>query len=737
MRAELLVLCLLAPGALAAAPGLDVLARDVGEPAPIVRIGLADAHAVEVSSPSAFRLLDAASGKPVWRGEFRGTVRVIAEGGPPGGAPSLYRIQVGAFSDPAAAARERERLERATGASGVVHHDPDRGTYRVRMGEETDRLGLSRLLERLRGMGLQGLWIAEEPATAARVRGLRVVDDEFESRLLPARPLVAVPGEDPLSVAGARYRGLVELRLSPWGTVRPVNWIGLEPYLRGVVPAELGPEVWPELEALKAQAVAARTYLRRNLEQFSDEGFDLCATPRCQVYKGLDAEHPLSDRAVRETEGEVLTWEREPIVALYTANCGGHTEDGSEIFPEHAEPYLKGVPCRAEGAALATLRATIAGRAPEPVADEVGNDVTRDAALLRAAAVVGPGLDPQAALLPAELRSWTSALARRSGRPEPSGPAGEAATLAAAAESLVSDVGWSERARVLLSNADLPALLRVSDRESLPASRWRALAYLASVDALKPGGDGRLDPLSPPTRARLFPSLVRVGESFEAFGLEEAVVSGVGASSIRVIRGKGELRIPLDRAPWLFTHAGGRAAPVAELELWPGDRIRYRAGAAGAIDFLELRPPVKGASDDRSARVYSWEVRKSRDELEDAINRRIAIGRLQDLRPARRGVSGRVVELDVVGDGGSARVRGFDVRRLLDLRESLAVIEVQRDEAGEIRAAVFAGKGWGHGVGLCQVGAYGMALRGATHREILAHYYSGATLAGTGDAPAE
>ena len=78
-----------------------------------------------------------------------------------------------------------------------------------------------------------------------------------------------------------------------------------------------------------------------------------------------------------------------------------------------------------------------------------------------------------------------------------------------------------------------------------------------------------------------------------------------------------------------------------------------------------------------------------------------------------------------MGSRASAVVRGFDVRRLLDLRESLLVIEPKRKAGGEIEAVVFAGKGWGHGVGLCQVGAYGMALRGADYRQILAHYYTG------------
>jgi len=153
--------------------------------------------------------------------------------------------------------------------------------------------------------------------------------------------------------------------------------------------------------------------------------------------------------------------------------------------------------------------------------------------------------------------------------------------------------------------------------------------------------------------------------------------------------------------------------------------VLYRLDDDGRIAYLELDAPVKGVSDDRSARLFSWEERKTRRELEATIHRRVSVGRLRDLRVAQRGVSGRVVALEVVGTQGSTVVRGFDVRRLLDLREILTVIELQRDDDGEIVAAVFAGKGWGHGVGLCQVGAYGMALRGAGYRDILVHYYRG------------
>ncbi|HKQ62976.1 MAG TPA: hypothetical protein VJS92_16920, partial [Candidatus Polarisedimenticolaceae bacterium] len=225
------------------------------------------------------------------------------------------------------------------------------------------------------------------------------------------------------------------------------------------------------------------------------------------------------------------------------------------------------------------------------------------------------------------------------------------------------------------------------------------------------------------------PALARIGESYAALGLEEAVVGGVGRGGLRLVQGRGELRLPPAKRPRLFGLAGGRSVPAEQLELWPGDRVRFRRDAGGAIDFLELRPPVKGVADDRSAAVYSWEVRRTRRELDELLERRLGIGPLRDLRVQRRGVSGRVAELEVVGSRGASVVKGFDIRRLLDLRESLFVVTLQRDAQGEVEAAVFAGKGWGHGVGLCQVGAYGMALRGSDYRAILAHYYRGARLA--------
>lgn len=708
------------------------MAKRVGHGEPLVRIGLDDGGSLEIGASGPYRILDPETGRAVWQTSYEEPIQVVADGAPAGGVARVYRIQVGAFGSAAAAERERDRLRAATGAPGVVRHDPDRGNWRVRLGESSTRSGLNSLLERLRTMGQQELWIAEEAAAEVEGVDLRLVDSRWQSHSTGLTRLAVVPGpRSRIRINGKSYRGIVELRVTSFGTVRAINWVEIESYLLGVVPAELGPEVWPRIEALKAQAVAARTYVWRNKGQFLDEGYDLCATPRCQVYAGADAEHPLSDRAVRETAGQILVWEGRPIIALYTATCGGHTEDGKGIFPEHDEPYLKGVPCRAEEAAMASLRATIAGRSISRLVDATGKDVTRDWALLVAAGVLSAR--PPERLNGSLLREWTRVLARLSGLTAAEGRVPEVVTLGDAAEMLLADLGWAQRAELLIDTADLPALLRDSGVEDLPESQQRALAYLASVERLQPFADGKFGATQAPDGARFLPALVHMGETYKAFGLRRAMVAGMGVNSLRLFERKNEIRLPFADEPLLFARTSGVPVAVSRLEIWPGDRVRFRTNLAGKIDFLEIEPPVKGASDDRSSTVYSWSVRKTRRQLEATINQRISVGKIKDLEVVHRGVSGRIIELRVIGSKATETVRGFSIRTLLDLREILAVIEIQRDGKGEIEAVVFTGKGWGHGVGLCQVGAYGMAVRGAGYREILAHYYRGAELSQLSD----
>src|SRR5919107_387082 len=103
-------------------------------------------------------------------------------------------------------------------------------------------------------------------------------------------------------------------------------------------------------------------------------------------------------------------------------------------------------------------------------------------------------------------------------------------------------------------------------------------------------------------------------------------------------------------------------------------------------------------------------------------------GALTDLRIVARGSSRRATDLAIIGTNSTAHLRGGRIRSALGLREQLFVIDRNYDDAGRLTGFTFTGRGWGHGVGLCQVGAYGLARQGLTYDRILKAYYTGIEL---------
>ena len=154
-------------------------------------------------------------------------------------------------------------------------------------------------------------------------------------------PVVRLRGDDALVANGVPVRG--EVVVLPWkGRLQVVNVLPLEDYLVGVLGSEM-PVSFPP-EALKAQAIAARTYaLRKKLDGLG-QPWHLGSSVISQVYSGLKAEDPRTRAAVEATHGVVLTWQLQPIEAYFHASCGGRTESGLEALGR-ALPYLRPVEC--------------------------------------------------------------------------------------------------------------------------------------------------------------------------------------------------------------------------------------------------------------------------------------------------------------------------------------------------------------------------------------------------------
>jgi len=335
-----------------------------------------------------------------------------------------------------------------------VHIDASSGMKIYRVAEDYQLLAEDASEVRVKDWKDQGVRVNDE---------LVDLDEGASLYLIPANP------HGRLTYGGKNYRGIFVLRGSLKGTIL-INMLNLEDYLKGVVPGELPPHFFGEIEALKAQAVAARTYALKNLGRFGELGFDLYATPRSQLYEGMSLEHPLSSRAVEETKGEVAVYDGKLINALYTSTCGGATENAEAVFGGNAVPYLQSTEC------------------------------------------------------------------------------------------------------------------------------------------------------------------------------------------------------------------------VMENE---------------------------------------WQVRTSREELEARLNEYYPIGKLIDLVPRKRGASRRVIELSIIGSERRILMTGLKIRQVLNLRDTLFVIDRETDEEGQPAHFIFSGRGRGHGVGLCQVGAFRMARNGATYEEILSKYYRG------------
>jgi stage II sporulation protein D len=167
--------------------------------------------------------------------------------------------------------------------------------------------------------------------------------DQGGKKIGPFKAPLSVGGSRPLSLAShGLYRGWLEFRTAAGGSsVQTVNALHLEDYVRGVVSAEM-PSSWAP-EALKAQAVAARTYAITSTVNGS--GYQLYQDTRSQMYTGVSAETPSTDAAVAGTRGQIVAYRGAPAITYFFSSSGGYTENVENVWlGSTPEPWLKGVP---------------------------------------------------------------------------------------------------------------------------------------------------------------------------------------------------------------------------------------------------------------------------------------------------------------------------------------------------------------------------------------------------------
>jgi stage II sporulation protein D len=146
-----------------------------------------------------------------------------------------------------------------------------------------------------------------------------------------------------LYLNGRSFRGIFEFHPLKSNSFYAVNTLNVEDYLRGVLQPEIGNRTEDEFEAVKAQAVAARTYAFVTKNKYPDREYDLVNDIADQVYTGVAGEQRLTDKAVKATHGEILKYGNEVIDAYYHSTCSGRTDNIEEVWEKPARPYLVGV----------------------------------------------------------------------------------------------------------------------------------------------------------------------------------------------------------------------------------------------------------------------------------------------------------------------------------------------------------------------------------------------------------
>ena len=616
------------------------------------------------------------------------------------------------------AARLRPEIGRSV--SVVSEHEVGADTlYQVRVGDFLTRSEALGFIKELSRLGIKEAWILREEITEEKSHPLWVqVGDELKT-LNKETVIYFIPTDQQsyLSYNGTQYRGIFVLRASPKGLVL-VNILNLDNYLKGVVPEEMSPDQFNAFESLKAQAVAARTYAIKNIGQNRNLGFDLCDTAKCQVYGGLSAEHVESSRAVEETKGEVAVYKGKLINALYTSTCGGMTEDVENVFEGRSQPYLQSTECTYEKQKEWTLEAR-----PLVSLWMNGREIEREAAMLAGLGVIPRETNPSYYREPVrfeEASLWTGralALVGRTG--EISLPEETILNFPNLSRLIVTAFNWQDRVDNLMLPSEVEFVLR--DFPPVGAEARGSLAYLIH-SGIFPSSPDLVDENRTVTRGEMVYILSKAIRSYFD-PRERGRFRSLTKKREMEVEVEGETRIiPISPDVFLFRTQDSETFPAARLYLLGGEDVRW-IEAGGEIRFLEVSYPVVSATLDRGSPYHRWQVRQSRQDLEKRINEYYPIGELQDIVVQARGKSRRVTELQIVGTESQVIVKGLKIRWVLGLRDILFTLDREFDEGGRVTHYLFYGRGWGHGVGLCQVGAFRMAQSGAGYKDILKKYY--------------
>ena len=741
---------------------------------PQIRVGLTtNARSVVVTTGDS-SLVATSSDEPQ---KFLATTKIVASARayrPP--QIEIYHFEIQNIASQAEAEQLAKTAREATGEPAVSLIDAAKNSWRVRVGENkntieeanaykgflsdkgfdeavmvtekaqqpsTDAVALSRQLKQSGKSEVRSL-VKTTASTAptsdqantdidANLREVIVNGESAAANFNSLKPVAFSSTNErlaPVRVDGKAYRGRVEVFVNSRGSLTVVNIVGLEDYLRGVVPNELG---LPALEAEKAQAVAARTYAVANLNQFGEQGFDILPTTRSQVYRGFSSESQMGTQAVNETRGIVATYDGKPINALYTSTCGGRTENSENVF-DFNEPYLRGVECSLEGRKQFEPFLIKTVRQPAKISEPENVELVRLMSLfavnnfqLNTAQLTDDWFRDTPTT--SELGNWINNVAVRLGKtfPNVSKDTAKPAELARILSQLIYGDAYAD---TLLSESDINYQLSFDDAGEIPKESRADVAILLRDGYLTIYPDFTLKPNKHFSRAKMLRVIAQIYAQKKWLPTLQTGIAQPSADGKLVIKNGRTSKI-LNVRPdvFLFREFGDNLYSVREAALVGGETVGYQTDAAGEVNYLEIKSSPQTTVAEKMSPFTIWNVNLSPAQVQSRLARYVrGIGALYDVRVAQKGFSRRAIDLEIVGSGGTFHLKGGKIRSALRLNEQLFVLNKRYDSTGRAISYSFTGRGWGHGVGMCQYGAYGLAKMGVKYDAILKHYYTGIDL---------
>ncbi|HEK86352.1 MAG TPA: SpoIID/LytB domain-containing protein [Candidatus Aminicenantes bacterium] len=599
--------------------------------------------------------------------------------------------------------------------------------YYVKYGEFLTRGQALEAIHQLEKLGNRDVWIIKEDISLPEAGQVWL---QINHRLLSINKeadLYFIPSnaQSFLSLNGKSYRGIFVLKNTTRG-LSLINILNIEDYLKGVVPLELSPVTFNAVEALKAQAVAARTYALKNLGKNDYLGFDLTDTQSSQVYGGLSVEDPLSNLAVDQTAGEVILYKGKLIDALYTSTCGGMTEDAENVFSGESVPYLKSTVCTCDKQPdwlLETSRIY-------PAFWVKNRDVLTEVMPLLATGVIENEFLKQDLNEPISGEEIVNILPKISQIKKLNQTNWDLESFKnlktidfiTLSRILIGFNGWQDKAEHFMLESEVKFLLHDSPNyNELKGKDLRALGYLLQSGVFP--DFLRVENLKRAVNRAEFIYILKRSWSWTDDLFHQGIFVAKKDNYIEVMEERERRLLYFPEDAYLERKIEEGLFPARKLNLLGGEKISWVENE-GKVQLLQVIFPANTDVLDRNSRYNRWTIRLSREDLEKNIRKYYPrIGQLLDLKIIRRGKSGRVAEMQIIGDKSIIGLKGLKIRSVLNLKDTLFYIDREYDADQHLTHFIFTGRGWGHGVGLCQVGAYGMAMAGADYKKILQHYY--------------